>query len=145
MKLKIVKINGIKYPIHFGMNALLEIGEKLNVAADDILSSLNISTLKSRLTLAHIGLLEGARLAGLDNVPAELTAFCDLIDHHPEAREEIIGVYYLQTFGKSIDAIIKEAEKTTDDNVKEAADHLKKVWPMLTDPAKKLASADFTK
>lgn len=144
MKLKVVEIAGKQYPIHFGMAALLEIAETTGIDPDNLLSSLQIRSAKDRLNLAYIGMKEGCRIAEKD-APSTFLKFCDLLDQNPDALEEIVGLYYLQTFGKKVDALIEEAEKIEDEGVKEAVDNIKNVWPILTQKASTLVSDDYTK
>lgn len=149
MKLKTVKIGGKKYPVHYGMAALIEISKEFGAEPDNIFSALTINTLPKRLRLAQIGLCEGARMAKQDvTFPGEkekLTEFADWLDQRPVTLEEIVGVYYLHTYGLNLDEFIKEAKKMEDEKVDKAIEKVKNAWPVLTGKASKLASVDYTK
>lgn len=144
MYLKQIELGGEKYPVHFGMNALLLISEEIGIQSDDLMAALGIRTQNERLVVAHIGFMEGARLAG-HQFPDVLVDFCDLLDTRPEALAEAIGLYYLQTFGKGMDELFAKAESTDDEAAKESIQQLKNVWPTLTQAASLLPSADYKK
>lgn len=144
MNLKHVIIGGNHYPIHFGMAAIMDISEAIGVESDNIFEAFNIRSAAQRLQLAYIGMKHGARIAGTE-CPQELPAFCDLLDQNPDALDEIIGCYFLQTYGKKMEALIAEAEKIANEEVDAALDNLKNVWPVLIGKASKLASAEYRK
>lgn len=142
--LKQIKIGNEKYPVHFGMNAITRIQDALGKPADDLGAGLNFSTAVERIKVAHVGFLEGQRIAKTDNVPDTFEGFCDLLDQRPEALSEAIGVYYLQTFGWAVEDFLKHAE-SNDPEVQKHIDNLKNIWPTLTKSASLLPSAEYTK
>jgi len=142
MFLKHINIGGMDYPVHFGMAALMEISQELGSEADNFLASLQTTNLKDRLQIAYTGLCHGCRI-GQKNAPENLGAFCDLLDENPEALEDIIATYYLQTFGKTVEKLLAEAEKLENEEVNAATEQLKNVWPVLTEKASKLASVEY--
>lgn len=145
MKFKTVKIGDTDHPVMFGMSALERIAEKVGNDPTDFFGSLSANTLSNRIDIAHIGLLEGQRLAGTSGIPSDRVAFCDMLDYRPAVLEEVISVYYLQTFGEKIEKLIKDAEAVENQEVNEAVEQVKNVWPMLTETANGLASVEFTK
>lgn len=125
MKLKTVTIGGASYPVHFGFAALLEINKLCGVDKSNFLSAFNLTDPENRIKVAQIGMKEGFRLMGSGiEVPEDIGAFCDLLDQRPESLEEILGVFYLQTFGEDkqiekLDNLIEKSQAAIDATNKE--------------------------
>lgn len=176
MNLKTVKIGNKNYPVHFGFAALIEINKICGIDKENFLSAFNLTSPEDRIKVAHIGLMEGSRLTGVEGVPEKFSQFCDFLDQRGESLAEILGVFYLQTFGEEemdnklsnlidktqilIDEAVKALqEKEITEKETKALENLqsvnstakmqyevvKKQWPMLINPGKKLPSADFVK
>ena len=154
MNLIHIKIGDESHPLHFGMAALLEISQKLGAQPDNLFSALDLNSHEQRLQLVQIGLKHGARKKARSNgnqfddkqaIYTDLFELSDLFDPRPEAFEEAIGYYYLQTYGKKMDVLIEESKKIEDEKVQAEFQNLKNAWEILTDKAKASVSADSTK
>lgn len=146
---KTVQIGDKAYPVHFGINAKIKISKALNIDFGDFVSGISIKSLGDQIEIARIGLVEGCRLANpKEPIPAELLVperFADLLDQSPEALDDILSVYFVQTFGKSVDKFFAELEKENNPEANTAAEPLKKVWTGIEEKVAALDSVESTK
>lgn len=152
MNLKTINIGGEKRPLHFGLYALKQITEHLGIEVNDFMAGISITTLSDQVGIARIGLNEGARRAGIGVELSEVDVY-DLLDDSPEALDQIIAVYFEQTFGQKIETFIKEydnaANKEKNGKVRAqlqaAVAPLKKTWPEIKAKADALTTTDYKK
>jgi hypothetical protein len=156
-----IKLGGQDRPIHFGLWALKTISETLKLDPSQILGGLLVTDLAQQITIARIGLVEGAKKkaryfnATLDPWASSLTdeTLTDYLDENEQALEDAFNIYCMQGFGKNIAAIHAELEKQAaaakDPKEKaaktEALETSKNAWAKLTERTSRLASIELPK
>lgn len=149
--LKQINIGGELRPIHFGIWALSQISEALNIDQSKILEGMFVTKLADQITIIRIGLIEGAkkiaRHYGVKLSPEILSldneTVADWLDADPEALDGATSLYFEQCFGKKLEVLLAEMEKH--EETKPAADNLKNAWERVTKTASQLPSLDLPK
>jgi len=92
--MKTIELNGVSYPVNYGMNALAEYSDMRDISMNDTLN-LNIKKLKLKdyMTLLFVGLKDGARKAGEDCKFKNVEEFLDFADENTEIVGLIAEVF----------------------------------------------------
>lgn len=149
--LKQINIGGELRPIHFGLWALSQISEELNLDQTKLLEGIFVTKLADQITIVRIGLVEGAkklaRHYGVKVTPEILNlnneTVADWLDANPDALDGATSIYFEQCFGKKVEVLLAEMEKNKE--LKPAADNLKNAWERVTQTASQLPSLDLPK